>query len=69
MTKELFIACHEELIAEAVENGMDEAEAYDKTADKAYDRMRDRYADMIDAAKQRAKDDGNWPPNSRSPKP
>ena len=50
MTKKLFIACHVELIAEAVENGMDEAEAYDKTADKAYDRMRDRYADMIDAA-------------------
>jgi hypothetical protein len=37
-------------------------QAYEATADAANDRYRDKYADMADAAKQRAKDAGNWPP-------
>lgn len=58
MSKELFIQAHEELIEKYLERhpNATEAEAYDKTADGAYDRMSDRYADMIDRARQRAKD-------------
>ena len=64
MSKELYIAAHEELIGEYLEAHPEatEAEAYDKCADAAYERYVDKYADMIDAAKQRAKDEGNWPP-------
>lgn len=62
--KELFIEAHEELIAEYLEAhpNATEAEAYDATADHAYESMRDKYADMVDAAKDRAKSEGNWPP-------
>ena len=57
MSKELFIQAHEELIERYLEANPNatEAEAYDKTADGAYDRMVDKYADMIDAARDRAK--------------
>jgi hypothetical protein len=77
MTKELFIEAHEELIAERMarwsekhpnatyaEYCAEEARAYDQTADAANDRYRDKYADMVDQAKQRAKDEGNWPPKN-----
>jgi hypothetical protein len=66
--KELFIAAHEELIEEYLEAHPDAdwGEAYEKTADAADGRSRDKYADMVDAAKQRAKDAGNWPPKPRS---
>lgn len=59
MSKELFIEAHEELIEQYLERhpNATEAEAYDKTADRAYDRMTDKYADMIDQARQRAKDE------------
>lgn len=58
MSKELFIAAHEELIEKYLERhpNASEAEAYDKTADGAYDRMTDNLADMVDRARQRAKD-------------
>ena len=64
MSKEMFIAAHETLISEYLEDHPEatEAEAYDKTADRAYDRMRDNLADIGDRAKQRMKDEGNWPP-------
>ena len=64
MSKEIFIAAHEELIAEYLDAHPEatESEAYDKTADAAGERYRDKYADMVDRAKQRAKDEGNWPP-------
>ena len=48
--------------ATAAEISAEEALAYDQTADAANDRMADKYGDMIDQAKQRAKDAGNWPP-------
>ncbi len=50
MTKEFFMAAHEELIAEYLERhpNASETEAYDKTADLAYNRMRDRLADLAD---------------------
>ena len=38
------------------------AQAYDATADAAYGRMRDNLADLGDRAKDRAKDEGRWPP-------
>ncbi len=57
MDKDLFIAAHEELIEEYLERHPDatEAQAYDRTADAASDRTRDKFADMIDAARDRAK--------------
>ena len=56
--KELYIAAHEEVIAEYLEAnpGATEGEAYDRTADEAYLRMQDKYADMIDAARDRMKE-------------
>ena len=66
--KELFIAAHEELIEQYLNDHPEasDAEAYEATADGAYDRYTDKFADMADAAKQRAKDAGNWPPKPRS---
>ena len=58
MSKELFIAAHERLIEEYMEEnpGASEHDAYEKTADLAYGRMTDMLADLIDDARQRAKD-------------
>ena len=63
MSKELYMRAHEQLIEEAMEREptLTWERAYDTLADAAYDRMRDMYADRIDDAKQRAKDEGNWP--------
>jgi len=57
MSKELFIVAHEELIEKYLEQHPEatEAEAYDKTADGAYDRMTDKLADMADRLRDRAK--------------
>ena len=56
--KELFIAAHEELIEEYLLDHPDasESEAYDKTADAAYNRYVQKYADLVDAAVERAKE-------------
>ena len=56
--KDFYIAAHEELIENYLERypNATEAEAYDKTADAAYDRMVDKLADAVDTARQRAKD-------------
>jgi hypothetical protein len=64
MSKELFIAAHEELVEEYMEANPEATwdDAYQATGDLANDRYRDKFADMVDAAKQRAKDAGNWPP-------
>jgi len=57
MTRELYIAAHEELIEEyMLAHDAEYDAAYDATADAAWFRYRDKYADMVDAAKQRAKD-------------
>ena len=55
--KELFIAAHEELIERYMNDHPEVTwhEAYEKTADSVYDSYRDRFADMIDAARDRAK--------------
>ena len=57
MSKELYIAAHEELIEEYMNDhpNADWSEAYEKTADGANDRSRDKFADMVDAARDRAK--------------
>ena len=55
-SKDLYIAEHERLTALAEDEGMDWTDAYEATADAAWDAMRDRAADMADAARQRAKD-------------
>ena len=64
MSKELWIEAHMELVEEYLERhpSADWDEAYEATADAANERYRDKYADMVDAAKQRAKDEGRWPP-------
>ena len=55
--KELYIAAHEELIAQYLDDHPEatDAEAYEATADGAYDRYRDKLADLADAARDRAK--------------
>jgi|6_EtaG_2_1085325.scaffolds.fasta_scaffold01965_15 hypothetical protein len=58
--KDAFIAAHEELIAEALEADptLTEGEAYDQTADAAYVRMTDKFADHADYLRKRAKEEG-----------
>jgi hypothetical protein len=62
--KELFIAAHMELVEQYLNDHpeADWGEAYDKTADGAYDRMRDNLADAADHYKDRMKEAGKWPP-------
>jgi hypothetical protein len=59
MSKEAFIAAHEELIEQYLERhpSATEAQAYDRTADAAYGRMTDKLADMADHLRQQAKDE------------
>lgn len=68
MSKELWIAAHEQLVEEYLNEHPDADwhEAYEKTADHVDDRFKDNFADMIDAAKMRAKDSGNWPPRGKA---
>ena len=58
MTKEWFIAAHEELIAEYMDEHPEatESEAYEATGDAAYDRMIDMMADAGDAEHDRMKE-------------
>lgn len=53
IVKDLFIEAYEELASEAEESGMPVDES--KLADKAHKLSVDRFADMCDAAKDRAK--------------
>lgn len=54
--KDIYVAEHERLTALAEDEGMDRQDAYEATADAAWDAMRDRIADMADEARQRTKD-------------
>ena len=58
--KELFINAHEELIEEYLQAHpeADWSEAYEKTADSAYERYKDKFAAMCDEAKDRRKYEG-----------
>lgn len=59
MTKEWFMAAHEQLIEEYLEEHPDatEDEAYEKTADFAYDRMTDNMAAAGDSLRDALKDE------------
>ena len=55
MGKELFMAAHHQLIEEYLEAHPEatESEAYEKTSDAAYARMKDNIADMVDRFRDR----------------
>lgn len=55
--KELFIAAHEELIERYLERHPEatEAQAYEATADRAYDQMVDNLADRADRLRKIAR--------------
>lgn len=57
--KDLYIAAHEELIEQYLLDHPDStwSEAYKATEDDVDELMRDKYASMIDAARDRAKDE------------
>lgn len=57
--REYFMAAHEELIQEYLEAHPEstEEEAYDKTADLAYDRMVNKLADMADNLRDQHQED------------
>jgi hypothetical protein len=57
MSKDLYIAALEDLMAEGL--------TYEQASDRAYDVMRDRLLDHADALKQRAKEEGRWPPKPK----
>jgi hypothetical protein len=58
MSKEDFIRAHEREVADYLDRHPNApwADAYDRTADRAWDRMRDDMADRIDDYRQRIKD-------------
>jgi hypothetical protein len=58
--KDLYIAAHEELVGEYLEDHPEasEAEAYDLCADRAYDHMVDRLADRGDHERKRRREEG-----------
>lgn len=58
MSKELYIEAHEELVEEYLGEhpGVDWSQAYEATADKAYDRMTANLADRIDYYRQLRKE-------------
>lgn len=51
MMKDIYIQEYEKILADAEESGVPVSE--DKAGDLAYSRMRDRFADMCDAAKDK----------------
>lgn len=55
MGKELWLAEMERRMAELIDQGMSEDEAYDKASDQAADRLRDRLAELADRERKRAK--------------
>ena len=60
MSKDDFIRAHEREVAEYLDRHPNAkwADAYDRTADRARNRMRDDLADQADALRQRRKDEG-----------
>ena len=59
MSKELFIAAHEELVEEYMErHGCDWQTAYDATADQAYDHMREKLFERADIERKRQREEG-----------
>ena len=55
--KELYIAEVERIAADLEERGVNPDRAYDLASNRAYESARDRFADMADVYRQRAKDE------------
>ena len=55
-SKDLYLAEHERLTAEAEDAGMDWATAYESTADAAWDAAREKAAELADNARQRMRE-------------
>jgi len=55
--KELYIAEVERIAADLEERGVNPDRAYDLASNSAYESARDRFADMADVYRQRAKDE------------
>lgn len=60
--KDLYFDLMQQKMNDLIDQGMDEDAAYEKASDDAYNSLGDHMADLADEAKQRAKDEGNWPP-------
>ncbi len=60
MNKEAFLAAHEREVAEYMDRNPKASwtMAYERTADRAWDRMRDDRADAADRLRQAQKDEG-----------
>ena len=60
MSKELYMAAHEELIEQYIDKNPSatEDEAYDRTADAAYFHMADKLADMADRLRKERQENG-----------
>lgn len=55
LVKDLWLDEVEQIAEQLVEDGMDEAEAYDLACERGEQALLDRWADMADAARDRAK--------------
>ena len=69
MSKEMWCAVFDEMVEEyEIEHDCTWGEAYKAVGDNHWrevdERCADKYADMIDAAKDRAKAEGTWPPKA-----
>ncbi len=58
MSKELWFHFYERRLAEGYSE--------DDAAQMAFTDEREHYADMVDEAKMRAKESGNWPPREKA---
>ena len=58
IVKDIFMDEYDRIYQEAIEEGLDEDEAEARADRCAYVAMQDRFADMADNARQRAKDEG-----------
>ena len=60
MSKDWYIAAHEREVAEYLDRHPNASwsDAYERTADRAWDRMRDEMADAADFARMRKKEGG-----------
>lgn len=56
--KELYIELMEQKAQALIDEGYSEEEAYDIASERAYRDLGDHMADLADAARQRAKDEG-----------
>jgi hypothetical protein len=58
MSKDLYIAELERIMAELLEQGYSKDAAYERAGDLAYEAMRERLFQMADVEKKRRREDG-----------